>query len=296
MIFDSHAHLIADDDNRYPPAPLTGKLREGALAVRFTAETLLRLMDDAGVESICAVQRAHIYGYDNRYVIDCARRYSDRMRAIVAIDANSPTATDDIRRWVDQGAVAIRFAALNADVQDTDWFASVAALDAWAAVESLGVAVCLHVFRPLREKMLAALSPLLDRFSRVNVIVEHMSNAALELGAPAYGVDDALLALKLRPNVFFKFTTINLHRMAEAGSPASPMLNYLVGQFGADRIMWGSDLGQSKGSYAEMVALLKESAQDLREVDRAAIFGQTCQTAFTARAVESSLAGSARGV
>jgi predicted TIM-barrel fold metal-dependent hydrolase len=296
MIFDSHAHLIADDDTRYPPAPLTGKLREGALAVRFTAEALLRLMDYAGVESICAVQRAHIYGYDNRYVIDSAKRYSDRMRAIVAIDANSPTAAQDVRSWVDQGAVAIRFAALNAEVLDTDWFASTAALDAWAAAETMGVAVCLHVFRPLREKMLAALGPLLDRFTRVNVIVEHMSNAALELGPPTYGVDDALLALKLRPNVFFKFTTINLHRMADAGSPASPMLSYLVAQFGADKIMWGSDLGQSKGSYSEMVALLKASAIDLQEADRAAIFGKTCQRAFTARALQSSLPRSVSGV
>jgi len=280
MLLDSHAHLIADDDDLYPPAPLSGKVRDGDLAVRFTAETLLRLMDDHGIERMCAVQRAHIYGYDNRYVIDSAKCYPDRMRAVVAIDANHPNAVREIHRWVDQGAAGIRFAALNPQVTDTDWFASPAALEAWDAAEKAGLSICLHVFRPIREKMLADLLPLLDRFTGVNVIVDHVSNAVLESGPPTHGIDAPLLALTLKPNVFFKLTTINLRRIVEAGRPAAPVLEHLVAQVGADKIMWGSDIGQTKGSYAGMVELIRESAQSLSVASQAFVFGKTCEMIY----------------
>jgi predicted TIM-barrel fold metal-dependent hydrolase len=51
------------------------------------------------------------------------------------------------------------------------------------------------------------------------------------------------------------FSTINLANLAKNGVPADGVLAHLIGFFGADRVLWGSDIGQSKGTYAEMVAL-----------------------------------------
>ena len=67
MIFDSHAHVISEDFDRYPASPLSGKL-DRRLDDPMTAERLIREMDAARVRHAVLVQRAHVYGYDNRYV------------------------------------------------------------------------------------------------------------------------------------------------------------------------------------------------------------------------------------
>ncbi len=77
-MIDSHAHLISADAERYPTSPLSGELEPGALDNPVTAERLLALMDEQGIERALAVQRAHIYGFNNAYVCDAAARYPER--------------------------------------------------------------------------------------------------------------------------------------------------------------------------------------------------------------------------
>ena len=85
-LFDSHAHLIAADNSRYPPTPLKGALdRE---LVPFTAEDLLRHMDENAVERAVVVQRAHVYGFNNAYVADSAAQYPHRLVSVGMIDSS----------------------------------------------------------------------------------------------------------------------------------------------------------------------------------------------------------------
>ena len=57
---------------------------------------------------------------------------------------------------------------------------------------------------------------------------------------------------------------------------AAPVVQRVVQAFGADRVMWGSDIAQSPGSYAEMVGLGLEATRTLGETDRAQVlYGAT---------------------
>jgi L-fuconolactonase len=255
MILDSHAHIVSDDSARYPVAPLSGQLRPGDLDDPVTVERLLGFMDEQGVHQALLVQRAHIYGYDNSYVVHSAERFPKRLRAVCMVDARDAKASDAIRYWVRvRGAVAIRLTEPFKGA-DAGWFAGDEAVEAWRAAADLGVSLRLHFYRWNRDMGLRALLPLLREFRNVPIVVDHLSNLAVESGPPDFGFDEALRALVDFPNVHLMFSTINCERLAKAGLAAAPMLERVVREFGPQRLMWGSDVAQSKGSYAELVQL-----------------------------------------
>jgi L-fuconolactonase len=262
MIIDTHAHIVADDPNRYPPAPLGGKLDTGALDDPVTAERLLRLMDQNGIHRAIVVQRAHIYGYDNSYVVESARRYPDRLSAVICVDAEDAQAPAQIRHWIgERGAVGLRLVAPGATSPTvatpgigTAWFAGARALRTWEAAAELGASVCIHFFRWNRVEGLAALPRIAAQFPATKIVLDHVSNIAAEQGAPDYGIDDALRTICSYRNVYQKITTINLGRLAAQGMPLAPAVEHIVQACGANRVMWGSDIAQSKGIYAQMLA------------------------------------------
>jgi L-fuconolactonase len=262
MTFDAHAHIISSDLERYRPAPLSGKVRDGDLDDPVTAERLLRLLDENDVERAVVVQRAHVYGYDNSYVCDAAEAYPDRLQAVCAIDAEESTAKEQIRHWVvDRGAIGIRLTEPYRGA-GTSWFGSGPALEAWNTAAELGIPLRLHLYRWNRAECLP-------------VIAGHLSNLSAEEGPPDYGLDAGLRALAACPNLFLLFSTINLARLAADDLPAAPVIEHLVAAFGADRIMWGSDIGQSSGTYPQMRALAERAVSSLGSRDRRQVLHDT---------------------
>jgi L-fuconolactonase len=276
MIFDSHAHLIADDHARYPPAPLSGQLRPDDLKDPMTAERLLREMDATRVERAVVVQRSHVYGFDNSYVCDAAAKYPERLSAVVSINAVEPTAAESVRHWVaERGAVGVRMMEPFKGA-DTSWFASDAARAVWRAATDLGVPVCVHFFRWNRGIGLRALATLLRDFRQTAVVVDHFSNMVSEAGPPDHGVDSLLLQVAEFPRVTTKFTTIPLGQLREQNIDAAAVVKRVVQSFGASRVMWGSDIAQSRGAYSYMVEMALEATATLSEADRVQVlYGAT---------------------
>jgi L-fuconolactonase len=280
MTVDAHAHIVSDDLASYPTAPLSGVVREGDLDDPITAERLLRLLDANGVERAVVVQRAHIYGYDNRYVVDAAARYPDRLRAVCAIDARAEDAADRVRYWIsERGAIGIR---LTEPVRgaDTSWLDSPNAYAAWETATELRIPVRLHFFRWNREVGLPAVASLLRRFPETTVVIDHLSNLSAENGPPDFGLDRALAALADFSNLYLLFSSINLLRLESEGVPSHEVIEHVAGVFGADRIMWGSDIGQSKATYAEMRALADAAVSTLSEDDRCRLLHETARSVY----------------
>jgi predicted TIM-barrel fold metal-dependent hydrolase len=278
---DCHAHIVSDDADRYPVAPLGGTVRAGDLDDPITAERLIEMLDANGVDRAIVVQRAYVYGYDNAYVVDAAAQYPDRLRAVCAIDAEAKDAPERIRHWVaERGAIGIRLTEPYRGA-DTSWFDSPHAQDAWATAAELGIPVRLHFFRWNRAACLPAVVPLLQRFPNTKVVIDHLSNLSnlsnlsAEEGPPDYGLDASLAALVPYANLSLLLSTINLARLAADGAPSAPVLERLVAAFGAERILWGSDIGQSQRSYAQMCALAEAAVATLAENDRRLVLGGT---------------------
>jgi L-fuconolactonase len=280
MIVDSHAHLIADDSTRYPPASPSATLATGELDTPMPGEQLLAEMEQQGVDRAVLVQRGSIYGYDNSYVCDCAARYPQRFVAVASINAADNNCAEHVRHWVrDRGAVGIRFMEM-VKGSGLGWLSGALADAAWGAAQELDISVCVHFFRWNRVAGLQALAGILKRYPRLAVVIDHFSNMDVQSGAPDYGLDALLQQMVAFENVTVKFTTVPLGSLHQAGIDAAPVVARVVQAFGAERVMWGSDITQSKGTYAHMVDLGRRATRLLNDDERAQVLGGAARRVY----------------
>lgn len=296
-VFDTHAHLISGDPDRYPPAPMHGTLRAIDMGPPFDADELLARMDEAGVTRACAVQRGHVYGYDNSYVLDSARRFPDRLTPVVMLHAATDDTASTLRRMAgEQRLGGVRFAAARIIDDDTGWFNSPAAMRVWEVAAELRLPVALIVFARHRTWNLPALAMIAASFPDVPIVVDHIgvphgSNyevawtrdrglPAPYLGAPDFGIDAALLALRRHRNVRFKLTGINAERFADNGVDPAAFVRRFVDEFGAERLMWGSDIGQTAGPYGRLVDEARAATANLDPGERRQVLSGTAEAVY----------------
>ena len=278
-LLETHAHLIADDWERYTARPFTPDLPVPERPpYTMTAETLLGLMDTHGVTHACLVQRGHVYGYDNSYIIDSAARYPGRLHPVVILDTADPATPARYRQMVaENGVCGFRLANSRPWLLDTAWLASPIAMEVWRACADLGTPMTLIAFDNQLSWVLPQVKAIARMFPDLPVILDHgampfgMSQyeVALREAAgeavtmpppPHYGIDTSIAIFEDVPNVHFKITEINFERLVKAGVPSAELIRRMVDGFGAERLIWGSDVGQSMlWDYAEKVAMARGS-------------------------------------
>lgn len=289
-LFDTHAHLICDDWERYPPRALAPGLPVPARTdYTVTAEALIGMMDAHGVASACVVQRGHLYGYDNSYIIEAARRFPGRLLPVVILDTQDPATPRLLARMArEQGVRGLRMANTRPAQLDTSWMASPAALAVWKTCAELGLPVAIIFFQNQLPWTLPLLRYIARLHPRLPILVDHLGipwgaslpelawarEAGIEVRMPPppdCGIEDTVALLEDTPNVYFKFTEINVERMQEGGIDPAVVVRRMADRFGAQRLVWGSDVGQSlKWPYADKVAHAHAAAALLDDAGRAA--------------------------
>jgi predicted TIM-barrel fold metal-dependent hydrolase len=288
QLFDTHAHLIADDPVRYPPSPLRGQTDPPPLPAPVTDAMLLDWMDANGVGRACLVQRAHAYGYDNSYVVDCALRHPDRLVSVGVFDAQDPATPALVDRLAaEQGLGGARLCAVRPWEMDTAWFNAPQAMKFWEVAAARRLPVAIIFFHYHLPYALPALRLVAELFPEVPIVVDHVgcghgSNPEVAWGRergydmdapgpPDYGLD-AVAPLAAHRNVSFKFTQICVDRLRDANIPLSAFVRRLTDLYGPERLVWGSDIGQSGGTYEGMTAAAREAASRLDEHERRRFF------------------------
>jgi len=285
-LFDTHAHLISDDPVAYPPSPMRGTTSFTRMTYSATAEWLIDQMDANGVAQACIVQRGHVYGYDNSYIIDSGKRFPERFVPVVILDAQDPETPAILTRMVrEDGVRGVRFAQTLFEDYSTGWMNSPTALECWRTAADLGVPVAIIFYRLHLPWTLPALKFVVERFPTLKVIIDHVGTPhtastpemgkyrangfdATLPGPPDYGIDATIAMFERMPNVHFKFTEIVLDRLADQGLEPAKFVRLLADRFGAERLMWGSDLGQSEKSYETKAAMARDAASALSATER----------------------------
>ncbi len=178
------------------------------------------------------------------------------------------------------------------------WLDSDPVLDFWAAASELGLPVTVILYRLNNASGGRALAHIARQFRNLPILVDHVglphpSTPEKKWGeahghdysipaVPDFGVAEHLGELGALPHVFFKVTDINFDRLEEAHLDAARLVRVLADAFGAERLLWGSDVGQSPAPYAEKVARLHHSARLLNDAERAAFFGATAMRLYGA--------------
>jgi predicted TIM-barrel fold metal-dependent hydrolase len=281
QLLDTHAHLIADDWDTYRAQPFTPDLPVPERPpFTVTAEQLLTLMDEHGVGQACLVQRGHVYGYDNSYILDSARRFPDRFHPVVILDTQDPQTAGRYREMVRNDRVAgFRMANSRPWILDTAWMSSPTAMEIWKACTDLGTPMTLIVFDNQLSYVLPLIKLIAQKFSDLPIILDHgampygMSQYEVALREqagetvvmpppPDFGIDTTIAIFEDVPNVHFKITEINMERLVKAGQRSPELLRRMIDGFGSERLVWGSDVGQSMlWSYAEKVAMAREATE-----------------------------------
>jgi L-fuconolactonase len=113
---------------------------------------------------------------------------------------------------------------------------------------------------------LQAIGALAERFASTTIALDHFGWAGAELSQ--LWLAEPLVRMRERRNVFLKLTTINFHMLERAGIDIAQFVRGAADVFGADHMMWGSDVGNTLESYPSMANRARASAALLTPAER----------------------------
>ena len=297
-MFDSHAHLVADDQTRYPRNPMQRAAdapyrapgvigrpggHHGPQPINEVPDTSrMRVwMHEQNVVGAVAVQKRMIYRFDNSYILDSSDAYPETFSAVVILDAEDPQTPDRVRRWVTQhGLAGLRLFGGRKPDGSMPWLDSPQALKSWEAVNETAIVMDLEVLaQGGGGPSIPAILDLARRYPDVRIVLDHLLEPEMDEGEH-FGLDARYEQLAGHERIFLKFTSINLDICREAGIPADRVLRRAVDLFGADHLMWGSDIGTSSGTYADMVQRMVEASRLLSADEQRRVWHDTGRRVF----------------
>lgn len=298
VLFDSHAHLVADDQVRYPRNPMKraanapyrppgvigqpgGKAGPNPVNEVPDVVRMLPWMKEENVVGAVAVQKRMIYRYDNSYILDSSDAHPDIFSAVVILDAEDEGTPGLVRQWIrDHELSGVRLFGGREEDGSMPWLNSPQALKTWDIAQEYGIVMDLEVLaQGGGGPSIPAIIELARTYPNIRIVLDHLLEPELT-GDDDYGLDERYEKLAGEENIFFKFTTINLDIYREADVPAEKVLRRAVDMFGADHIMWGSDIGTSSGTYKEMVQRLLDAAVLLTPEEKQAVLHDTGKRVF----------------
>jgi L-fuconolactonase len=279
-VIDIHPHIISDDAERYPPAPLFGKRSDWSQERPCTVASLITAMDEAGVAKAAVVHSSTTYGFDNSYVVEGCNQFPGRLIAVGSVDVAALDAVSVIRDWVDRGLNGLRiFTGGSTKDFDPSELENPAAYPAWEMLGDLGVPMCIQT-GPVG---LPQVTDLAKRFPRVNIILDHLGRPDV-LDGPPYADAESLFALADLPNIYLKLTPRIMGDVTKGEASAETFFPKVASVFGADRMAWGSNYPTSPGTLAEILATARARLACLSDEDQSWIFAKTAQTLYPALA------------
>lgn len=261
MIIDTHVHVVAGDHDKYPVLPDAPDWPVNEI------EMLVRDMDAAGITKAVLVQTMFTYGFDNRYMIDCAAKYPGRFETVCVIDPVAADAPVTLTELVEKHGVRGVRLMPRGQKEGMLWDAQTFPL--WRRAGELGIPVTVAAELPHLPQMPAVVA----RFPEVKIAFEHMWG--IELGPSPFEKIAPIFALAQFPNVYLKLCPNNSHAVREAKGTAPQFFGALIERFGIRRLMWGSNFPAHPhrfGDLAARLAIMHEDFAFLPAADRAWFF------------------------
>jgi predicted TIM-barrel fold metal-dependent hydrolase len=264
-IIDPHVHVWKSDP-RYPwPKDLANPPKEDALP-----STLLQLMKGHGVEKTVIVHVIY-YRWDCRYAGDTIKAHRDKFMGVCRIDPMADSAVADLNRWVrDYGFHGVRLSP--AAGAAGDWINDEPRMDRiFKRTAELKIPLC--ILCP--STRLADVGKVVERHKdSVDVCIDHMADCPIDKPDEL----KTLLTLAKCPRVFVKISHLwSLSKEKYPYKDTHDQVKRLYDQFGAKRLMWGTDWPgvEEYCGYAKALALYRDELAFFTAEDRRWILGGT---------------------
>ena len=275
-IIDIHPHVISTDTRKYPRAPIGGHQSDWSQARPVSYEQMIVEQDRAGVAKAALVQASTCYGHDNSYVAEAVVAHPKRFAGVFSCDLLAPDAVEKMNHWIAKGMTGMRLFTTGSTMPgQADWLDDERGFAGWGLAEAKNIPVCLQ----MTAKAIPQVVNVLKRFPKLRVILDHLARPVQEDGPPYAGAD-SLWGLAAQPNVFLKVTERNFVGARAGKATPETFFGKLVGDFGANRIAWGSNYPASERPLPELVTLARETLAFLPERDREWIFSGTAEVLY----------------
>ena len=271
MIVDSHLHCWRFSSERFPWNPL------GTFApdYEWPIEKEIEVMDKYGIDKGVLVQ-VSMYGFDNRYLLDCGRRYPDRLALVGMVDPQADSVESDMESLAEQGIKGLRLAPLIRP--DIAWYNDGQVDRLWRKAGELDWVLTLIV----RPNQVAPTTETIKRFPEVRVVIDHMARPDLAEESERSRLFEDLVALGEFEQVYVKVSCL-AHISQAAGMSQGPyphpdmmkLTARLVDAFGAERLMWGTDTpgSQDPDKIPDAMRWFDVGLPELSAEERAQIMG-----------------------
>lgn len=278
-IIDAHAHVWSGDLSKYPLGPWA--TRANMKPATFTDDQLLDTVGPFGIDRVVLIQHAPLHGYDNAYILDCARNRPGTFSVVAMINERTPDLKERLRDLRDEGARGIRIgpgkhADRTLNVDPPNWLKAPGMQALWRHAAELGVAVC----PLLGPGFLPTLDPMCGQHPDTAVVIDHFGH--IDMARP--DTVAALTRLARHKNVHVKVSAF--YKFGDGKAPydgLTPMIRRVVEAFGADRLMWASDLPyqlNNGNNVADAVALVRNGLDFLSDGERTAILRDNAERLF----------------
>lgn len=271
MLIDTHTHVIAGDQATYPLNP--GYPARWYIDTPISAERFMQLMNDAGVAASVLVQAYGAYQFDNRYALDSARKHAEYFTSVVVVDPADEPAKRLAFLVNEKGARGVRllYLAQPSDRNPVEPIPRDSAGNhplhlAWQRAIELGIPICVQV--ALKQGNYPWLRNSLDRFRGTPVILDHCGHPDFSDGPPFRKANE-FWSLGSYPEVHLKATSYLLRTIQQQGVDIRSILARMNEEFGAARMMWGSNYCYSNEvSYEELVETGRYACSGFSPADR----------------------------
>lgn len=281
-IVDTHPHIVSQDTVRYPVTPLGGKQSDWSKEHSVTLEELISSMDAAGVHKAAVVHSSTTYGFNNQYVADAVARHPTRLTGVFSVNVVEPDAPKRMRHWFSLGCTGMRIFTRGSTMQQA-WLAidDQATMPAWTCAADLGLPVVVNVH--CTAAGLQQMTNILQKFPSVKLLVDHVGRPPTEDGPP-YAAATDFFRMSRFDNFHLKLTPTGLKNTVKGKATEASFLEKLVAEFGASRIMWGSNYPATSGTLADLLARTTASLAHLSRDDQEWILGKTALAVYPALA------------
>ena len=271
---DAHVHVWTPDTQKYP---IADSYKESDMVpASFTPEELFAFSKPEGVAKVVLIQMS-FYGFDNRYMLDCMEKHAGVFAGVAVIDTSKADVVPTMRQMNEKGVRGFR---IYADREKANrWLASSSMKQMWSHAAESGQSICLLA----NPDALPLVNAMCERFPKTRVVVDHFARIGISGTIDPADLDNLCRLAKFE-NVFVK--TSAFYALGKKKSPytdLAPMIQRLVREFGASRLMWASDCPYQVGgghNYADSIGLLRDKVDFLTPEDKQHILGGTAEKVF----------------
>ena len=249
MIVDAQVHIWVHSTPQRPWVPgVTWAPQLGPLSRRedFTADDLLREMDEAGVDGAVLVPPGALEGYRNDLALEAVRRNPQRFAAMGQVDFRLPDARERLEELLVEPRMRGMRISLPGDNSGEPFHQRKMGW-VFQMIEQSGKPLMLYA-----PEDLDLVEEIAQKHPTLEMALCHMALLRQDAGKPVTPRIEPLVKLARYPNIAVKATALSMQSQQPFPfADVHEALQRTLEAYGPERVFWGTDMTRLACSYRE---------------------------------------------